>query len=536
MAARRSSTRTKRPRRRVPGGSAPSRPRALARHARRCAVGARSPRDAASQRVHRAATFATPFELLVATILSAQSHRRARQPWSRPRSSRAIRTPRRSRRAEPEELEPQIQLDRVLPDEVAQPRRHGARGRRAPRRRRSGGHGRARRRCPASDARPPTSCSGTRSACRACPSIVTCCASSIGIGLVRSDDPVIVEARAHERAAAGTLDARLGHAHPARPAHLPAEARSAIAARCDRPARTSARSAPKKAAPAPSRRSVREGGRDDARRSSASSSTRRSRPSRRTSATRCRTSPSSSRTSRRRGSSQKSTSSRRTRCSACIEGTPLTERQWAHGNVLPDKITLFQGPIEDASEDEDDVVVAIGETLIHEIGHYFGLSEEEIEEIEERYWRGDETTKTKTKTPRTMRRERRPERHVPRKRFGQHFLAAAWAAEGRGGHSARAGRRVPRDWPGHRRAHAAARGNRRADPRRRDRSRSRRETWRAAVPPNVTVLTGDFLHVDVLPLLERPAAAASGRRARPLRSSGGGSASSATFRTTSRRR
>lgn len=73
------------------------------------------------------------------------------------------------------------------------------------------------------------------------------------------------------------------------------------------------------------------------------------------------------------------------------EGIPLTERQWAHGNALPDKITLFQGPIEDASDDEDDAVIAIGETLIHEIGHYFGLSEEEIEEIEERYWRGNET-------------------------------------------------------------------------------------------------------------------------------------------------
>jgi predicted Zn-dependent protease with MMP-like domain len=70
------------------------------------------------------------------------------------------------------------------------------------------------------------------------------------------------------------------------------------------------------------------------------------------------------------------------------EGTPLTQREWAHGNVLPDKVTLFQGPIEDASDDAEDVVVAIGETLIHEIGHYFGLSEEEIEEIEERYWRG----------------------------------------------------------------------------------------------------------------------------------------------------
>jgi len=53
---------------------------------------------------------------------------------------------------------------------------------------------------------------------------------------------------------------------------------------------------------------------------------------------------------------------------------------------LPDKVTLFQRPIEDASADEDDVVIAIGETLIHEIGHYFGLSEEEIEEIEEKYW------------------------------------------------------------------------------------------------------------------------------------------------------
>jgi predicted Zn-dependent protease with MMP-like domain len=71
------------------------------------------------------------------------------------------------------------------------------------------------------------------------------------------------------------------------------------------------------------------------------------------------------------------------------QGTPITERQWAHGNVLPDKITLFQAPIEEASDDEDDLVRAIGETLIHEVGHYFGLSEEEIEEIEQRYWYGD---------------------------------------------------------------------------------------------------------------------------------------------------
>ena len=72
------------------------------------------------------------------------------------------------------------------------------------------------------------------------------------------------------------------------------------------------------------------------------------------------------------------------------EGIPLPERQWAHGNVLPDKISIFRVPILEDSVDEDDIVVGIGETLIHEVGHYFGLSEEEIMDIEEKYWRGDE--------------------------------------------------------------------------------------------------------------------------------------------------
>lgn len=71
------------------------------------------------------------------------------------------------------------------------------------------------------------------------------------------------------------------------------------------------------------------------------------------------------------------------------QGTPLTERRWDFGNSLPDRILLFQGPHEREAEDDDDLIASIGETLIHEIGHYFGLSEEEIEAIEERYWRGD---------------------------------------------------------------------------------------------------------------------------------------------------
>jgi predicted Zn-dependent protease with MMP-like domain len=72
------------------------------------------------------------------------------------------------------------------------------------------------------------------------------------------------------------------------------------------------------------------------------------------------------------------------------QGTPLTERGWAFGNQLPDRIVIYQRPIEEACEDEDEIYGAIAETLIHEAGHYFGLSEEEIEQIEERYWRGED--------------------------------------------------------------------------------------------------------------------------------------------------
>ena len=70
-------------------------------------------------------------------------------------------------------------------------------------------------------------------------------------------------------------------------------------------------------------------------------------------------------------------------------GTPLPERGASFGNALPDMITLFQAPIEEDCDDDDEIRAVIGETLIHEVGHYFGLSEEEIEAIEEQYWRGD---------------------------------------------------------------------------------------------------------------------------------------------------
>jgi predicted Zn-dependent protease with MMP-like domain len=74
------------------------------------------------------------------------------------------------------------------------------------------------------------------------------------------------------------------------------------------------------------------------------------------------------------------------------QGIPLPERSWGFGNALPDRITLYQRPIEEDCDDEDDIRAVIGETLIHEVGHYFGLSEDEIQDIEERYWRGETLT------------------------------------------------------------------------------------------------------------------------------------------------
>jgi predicted Zn-dependent protease with MMP-like domain len=71
------------------------------------------------------------------------------------------------------------------------------------------------------------------------------------------------------------------------------------------------------------------------------------------------------------------------------QGTPLPERGWSYGNTLPDRISIYQFPIEDACEDDDEIRDCVAETVIHEFGHYFGMSEEQIEEIEEKYWRGE---------------------------------------------------------------------------------------------------------------------------------------------------
>ena len=70
------------------------------------------------------------------------------------------------------------------------------------------------------------------------------------------------------------------------------------------------------------------------------------------------------------------------------QGTPLTERAWAHGNALPDRIVIYQRTLEESFADPDEMFEEVCLTLIHEAGHYFGLDEDAIESIEDEFWYG----------------------------------------------------------------------------------------------------------------------------------------------------
>jgi len=64
-------------------------------------------------------------------------------------------------------------------------------------------------------------------------------------------------------------------------------------------------------------------------------------------------------------------------------GVDLTQRDSSYGNVLPDTVTIYQGPIEEDCEDEEEMVEVIRDTVVHEIGHYFGLDDETMHRIED---------------------------------------------------------------------------------------------------------------------------------------------------------
>ena len=64
------------------------------------------------------------------------------------------------------------------------------------------------------------------------------------------------------------------------------------------------------------------------------------------------------------------------------EGIALTERGEDYGMCpVPDVITIFKGPHERSFDSREEVVEEIGKTVIHEIGHYFGLDDDKLYEM-----------------------------------------------------------------------------------------------------------------------------------------------------------
>jgi len=72
------------------------------------------------------------------------------------------------------------------------------------------------------------------------------------------------------------------------------------------------------------------------------------------------------------------------------EGVPQLERGANYSAVLPDKITIFQNPIEAAAGDEKDIKETVKNTVWHEIAHHFGMNEVRVRQAE--------TTKRKNQT------------------------------------------------------------------------------------------------------------------------------------------
>ena len=64
------------------------------------------------------------------------------------------------------------------------------------------------------------------------------------------------------------------------------------------------------------------------------------------------------------------------------EGVPLTERDsWWDAGSLPDRITIFREPILEICASRDEVVHEVAVTVVHEIAHHFGISDDRLHEL-----------------------------------------------------------------------------------------------------------------------------------------------------------
>jgi predicted Zn-dependent protease with MMP-like domain len=67
------------------------------------------------------------------------------------------------------------------------------------------------------------------------------------------------------------------------------------------------------------------------------------------------------------------------------EGVPRTQRSTFYGLVPPDKITIFQKPIEAICPGDDEVKKEIQRVVRHEIAHHFGISDARLSQLEKRH-------------------------------------------------------------------------------------------------------------------------------------------------------
>ncbi|MDD5339401.1 MAG: metallopeptidase family protein [Dehalococcoidales bacterium] len=63
------------------------------------------------------------------------------------------------------------------------------------------------------------------------------------------------------------------------------------------------------------------------------------------------------------------------------EGIPLTQRTFGYSGVMPDKITIFQKPIEKISRNNARLITEIQHVVKHEIAHHFGIDDDRLEEM-----------------------------------------------------------------------------------------------------------------------------------------------------------
>lgn len=63
------------------------------------------------------------------------------------------------------------------------------------------------------------------------------------------------------------------------------------------------------------------------------------------------------------------------------DGIPLSERTTQYAGALPDRILIYSGPLCRMCEDEEDLAEEIRITVWHEVAHYFGIDDDELDDL-----------------------------------------------------------------------------------------------------------------------------------------------------------